>query len=199
MPILMNIKYNIYYIYFILKDKERGKYLLKTKTWSNLLISTFNFIEKFFSIYLTGTVILLMMLFITYEVLSRKFFNISTPAVVDLVSLSMLIITFCSLSGIQRDGEHIRIDILVAKLRGNMLFLGRLFEYIITFATCLFLTYSAYKVLNYTIQFNVVSEGARIQKMFFVIFITISLTLLCIRIVLQIVKMIFANSKKNIS
>jgi len=168
------------------RQRKEKNYLLKLKKWLNLLKNVFNFIEKLFSLYLVGFVILSMMIFVTYEVLTRKFFSISTPAIVDLVSLAMLIIVFCSLSGIQRREEHLRIDFLVAKLKGTKLFLSRLFEQIISLASCLFFTYASFRVLMYTIKFNSLSEGALIPKWYFFIFVPISLILLCIRIVFQI-------------
>ena len=135
------------------------------------------------------------MLLIAYEVLTRKFFNISTPALVDIVSLSMLIVTFCSLSGIQREGQHIRIDILVDKLKGKARYFFQLFESIIVLVTCLFLTNAAFRVFIYILNFNAVSEGARIPKWYFVVFVPISLTILCIRIILQIIKKLSYDTK----
>ena len=171
--------------------------MLKLKAYLDLLKNIFRFIENFFSFYITGFVILSMMLLIAFEILGRKFFSISFPEIVDIVSLGMLIIVFCSLPGIQRDNEHLRVDFLVGKFKGTILFLSKLFEQVVTLATCLFFTHASFEVLKYTIKFNVLSEVARIQKWFFVIFIPISLTLMCIRIISQIVNHFFLISKAN--
>ena len=169
--------------------------MLKLKKWSNLLDSILLFFENFFGLYLTGFVILLMMIFVAFDVLSRKLFNISSRAIVDLVSLGMLIVVFCSLSIIQRDREHLSIDFLFAKLKGKILFVDQLIVCITNFATSLFYAYVSFEVLKYTIKFNVLSEGVRIQKWIFVIFIFISLSLLCIRTVYQIGNLFFPTLK----
>jgi TRAP-type C4-dicarboxylate transport system permease small subunit len=159
----------------------------------NLLVRLFTMFENILGKYLSATVIFLMMAMIITEIFSRKLFNTSFSEVVDLVSLFMLLIVFCSLSSIQRDNAHIKIDILEEKLSGIKSKIVNIFSFIVSFAVSMMFTYSAFQMLHYTIKFNVLSEGARLPVWMFVLFIPISLLTLSIRLLSQLLQLLFGK------
>lgn len=80
---------------------------------------------------LSGVTVLLLILLAVVSVFGRNFFNQPLPGYVDWIEQAMPLIAFMGISYLQRDGGHIRMDILVGRLRGRALYL---FEAITTLA-----------------------------------------------------------------
>jgi C4-dicarboxylate transporter DctQ subunit len=72
------------------------------------------------------TIFALVVLAVTH-VLSRKFLNAPLPGFVDWTTQFMAIFAFLGISFTQRVGGHIRMDMLVSRLRGRVLWL---FEFV---------------------------------------------------------------------
>ncbi|MEM9395464.1 MAG: TRAP transporter small permease [Pseudomonadota bacterium] len=68
-----------------------------------------------------GTVIFALVLLAVYNVLGRKLFNAPVPGYVDWTEQFMATFAFLGLAYCQREGGHIRMDILVGQFRGRML------------------------------------------------------------------------------
>jgi TRAP-type C4-dicarboxylate transport system permease small subunit len=87
-------------------------------------------IERVFAL-VGGIAIFSLMLLAVVSVGGRNFFNQPLPGYVDWIEQAMPLIAFVGVSYCQRLGGHIRMDILVGRLRGRALWLS---EFVSTFA-----------------------------------------------------------------
>lgn len=146
----------------------------------------FNFIEDLISIRLNALIILFMMLLIVTEIFSRKAFNVSIPAVVDIVILCMLVLVFASLSGIQREEAHLKIDIITEKLKGKTAGVTlELINRLLTLAVSFVLFYIALIAAIKAYQHNTMTMAALLLTWPAVAFIPIGFFLICIRLIIQ--------------
>jgi len=158
----------------------------------------FIFIENIVGLSLTTFVIFFMMLIVAFDILSRKILGIFFPTTVDVVSLVMLIVAFCSLVEVQRKEEHLKVDFLTLKFEGTKIGASiKLVENIIIFFTNLILFYCATEVFKYVVKFNVQTMGARIPKWIVVIFMPIAFSLLTIRGLIQIKTYLLQNKAQT--
>ena len=79
----------------------------------------------------SGLAVFSLMILAVVSVGGRNMFNAPLPGYVDWIEQVMPLIAFMGVSYTQRDGGHIRMDILVGKLRGRALWLA---EFITTLA-----------------------------------------------------------------
>ena len=96
--------------------------------------------EKFLN-FLAALVILGIMLIGTFQVFGRKFLSMPVPGYVDWIEMVMTIFAFLSLSYTQRLGGHIRMEIILGRFKGRLLFL---FEIIGTIAAIIIVSILAY-------------------------------------------------------
>lgn len=80
---------------------------------------------------LAGIAVFGLMLMAVVSVGGRNFFNQPIPGYVDWIEQAMPLIAFMGLSCVQRDGGHIRMDLLVGRLRGRTLWAA---EFVTTLA-----------------------------------------------------------------
>ena len=85
---------------------------------------------------LSGLAVFSLMILAVVSVGGRNFFNAPLPGYVDWIEQAMPLIAFMGVAYTQRDGGHIRMDILVGSLRGRALWLA---EFITTFAIFVFI------------------------------------------------------------
>ncbi|VAW11102.1 TRAP-type C4-dicarboxylate transport system, small permease component [hydrothermal vent metagenome] len=78
-----------------------------------------------------GLAVFSLMLLAVVNVTGRNIFNRPLPGYVDWIEQAMPLLAFIGVSYCQRLGGHIRMDILVGRLRGRLLWLA---EFISTFA-----------------------------------------------------------------
>ncbi len=87
---------------------------------------------------LSGVVIFLLVILAVVNVLGRKFFGAPVPGYVDWTQQFMATFAFLGLAFCQREGGHIRMDIVVGRLRGRVLwfaeFLSVVFMLLLTTA-----------------------------------------------------------------
>ena len=81
-----------------------------------------------------GLAVFALMLMAVVSVGGRNFFNRPLPGYVDWIEQAMPLIAFVGVAYCQRQGGHIRMDILVGQLRGRSLWIA---EFISTFAILL--------------------------------------------------------------
>jgi len=82
----------------------------------------------------SGIAVFSLMLLAVVSVGGRNFFNQPLPGYVDWIEQVMPLIAFMGVAFTQRDGGHIRMDMLVGKLRGRALYVV---EFITTLAILL--------------------------------------------------------------
>ena len=75
---------------------------------------------------LSGLAVFALMLLAVISVAGRNFLNQPLPGYVDWIEQAMPLIAFMGISWVQREGGHIRMDLLVSKLRGRALWLVEL-------------------------------------------------------------------------
>lgn len=85
-------------------------------------------LERFMAL-LAGLSVFGLMVLAVVSVTGRNGFNQPLPGYVDWIQQLMPLIAFMGISYVQRDGGHIRMDILVSRLSGRALWL---FEFITT-------------------------------------------------------------------
>lgn len=80
---------------------------------------------------ISGIAVFGLMLLAVFSVAGRNMFDRPLPGYVDWIEQAMPLIAFMGVAYVQRDGGHIRMDILVGALKGRALYLA---EFITTFA-----------------------------------------------------------------
>ncbi len=135
---------------------------------------------------LGGIVILLLVLLATANILGRWIFSMPINGYVDWVEQAMAFFAFLGISYTQRDGGHIRMDILVSHLRGRVLWSVELFSTIITLIITLVLIYGswlhfyrAWSIGDSSLDINLPTWPAKLV-------VPVSLTILALRLLLQI-------------
>ncbi|UXX82170.1 TRAP transporter small permease subunit [Roseovarius pelagicus] len=79
----------------------------------------------------SGLAVFSLMILAVVSVSGRNFFNNPLPGYVDWIEQAMPLIAFMGVSYAQRDGGHIRMDIVVGALKGRFLWAA---EFLTTFA-----------------------------------------------------------------
>lgn len=79
-------------------------------------------IERFMA-FLSGLAAFSLMFLAAWSVTGREFFERPLPGYVDLIESLMPLIAIMGVSYVQREGGHIRMDILIGALRGRILWL----------------------------------------------------------------------------
>jgi len=99
-------------------------------------------IERFCA-YLSGFAVFSLMFLAVYFVASRKL-GFPTKGYVDIIEVMMPLIAIMGVSYVQRDGTHIRMDMLVGVLRGRVLWLFELISVLLILILAIGLAYGAY-------------------------------------------------------
>ncbi|CUH40828.1 TRAP-type mannitol/chloroaromatic compound transport system, small permease component [Jannaschia seosinensis] len=71
----------------------------------------------------SGITIFALVLLAIANVLMRKFLNLPVPGYIDWTEQFMAVFAFLGLAYVQREGGHIRMDLLVGNLKGRVLWL----------------------------------------------------------------------------
>ncbi len=94
---------------------------------------------------LSGLAIFSLMFLAVYSVTGRKFFASPLVGYVDYIEAAMPIIAIMGVSFVQRDGTHIRMDILVSALKGRVLWLFELLSVLFILLLISALTWGAWE------------------------------------------------------
>ena len=100
-------------------------------------------IERFCAL-LSGFAIFSLMFLAAYSVTGRKFFSSPMMGYVDYIEAAMPVIAIMGVSYIQRDGSHIRMDMLVGALKGRTLWHFELISVLLILILLIALTYGAW-------------------------------------------------------
>lgn len=93
----------------------------------------------------SGLAIFSLMFLAAISVTGRKFFGMPLPGYVDLIEVAMPIIAIMGISYVQRDGTHIRMDMVVSALKGRALWLFELLSVLMILVLMTMLTWGAYE------------------------------------------------------
>ena len=94
---------------------------------------------------ISGVAIFSLMFLAAYSVTGRKFFSSPLLGYVDYIEAAMPIIAIMGISYVQRDGTHVRMDMLVSSLKGRLLWLFELFSIILILLLTVALTWGAWE------------------------------------------------------
>ena len=100
-------------------------------------------LERFCAL-LSGLAIFSLMFLAVYSVTGRKFFGSPMAGYVDYIEAMMPIIAIMGVSYVQRDGTHVRMDMLVGALRGRVLWLFELISVLLILVLIVALTWGAW-------------------------------------------------------
>lgn len=101
-------------------------------------------LERFCAL-LSGLAIFSLMFLAVYSVTGRKFFASPMMGYVDYIEAAMPVIAIMGVSYVQRDGTHIRMDMLVSKLNGRVLWFFELVSVLLILFLILALTWGAWE------------------------------------------------------
>ena len=93
----------------------------------------------------SGVAIFSLMFLAAYSVTGRKFFSSPLLGYVDYIEAAMPIIAIMGISYVQRDGTHVRMDMLVSSLKGRLLWLFELFSILLILLLMVALTWGAWE------------------------------------------------------
>ncbi|NVO54949.1 TRAP transporter small permease [Rhodobacteraceae bacterium B1Z28] len=87
-------------------------------------------VERFLAL-ISGLAVFGLMVLAVVSVGGRNAFNAPLPGYVDWIEQAMPLIAFLGISYVQRDGGHIRMDIVISRLQGRALWLFELISVIL--------------------------------------------------------------------
>ncbi|AEI94140.1 MULTISPECIES: TRAP transporter small permease subunit [Roseobacter] len=100
-------------------------------------------LERFCAL-LSGLAIFSLMFLAVYSVTGRKFFSSPMAGYVDYIEAMMPIIAIMGVSYVQRDGTHVRMDMLVGALKGRVLWLFELISVLLILVLIVALAWGAW-------------------------------------------------------
>lgn len=160
----------------------------KIKTDQSLLSKVDQFffkIEGYMSL-MGGVVIFLIVMISTVNILGRWFFTMPVNGYIDWIEQFMAFFAFLGIAYTQREGGHIRMDMLVSKLRGRFLYVTELFTSLIILFLTLVLIYGsslhflrAYNLGDTSLDIDLPTWPAKLV-------VPVALTFLALRLIIQI-------------
>lgn len=100
-------------------------------------------LEKFLN-YVAAFVILGVMLVGTFQVFGRKLLDIPVPGYVDIIEMVMTIFAFLSIAYTQRLGGHVRMELILGRFKGRVLYFFEVFGTLCAIIVVAILAYYAY-------------------------------------------------------
>ena len=110
-------------------------------------------VERFFGL-LAGLGVFVLMLLAVRSVSGRLIFNAPLSGYVDWILQLMPLIAILAVSFAQRDGTHIRMDLLVEHLRGRALWFFELFNIALILILVLFLLWGSWAHFDRSFDFS---------------------------------------------
>jgi len=137
--------------------------------------------------FMGGIVIMLLILLATANVLGRWIFSLPVSGYIDWVEQAMAFFAFLGLAYTQRQGGHIRMDVLIGRLRGRGIWFAELVSVVLMFLITLILIYGsflhflrAYQIGDSSLDINLPTWPAKLV-------VPVAFTVLALRLALQIV------------
>lgn len=151
---------------------------------------------------LAGIIVLLIVLFSVINIIGRGFFNQPFNAYFDLMGQSVPLIAFLGISYCQREGGHIRMDLLLIRLRGRMLWLFEFISSLFSIFIITTLAYGAYLHTSRSYMLGDSTEDINLTIWPFKAVIAVMFGVLLLRLVLQswaYLRIIIVNDNRPIA
>ena len=110
-------------------------------------------LERVFAL-ISGFAAFSLMFMAVWSVGGRTLFNRPLPGYVDWVEAAMPLIAFMGIAYAQRDGTHIRMDILIGQLKGRALWLAELISVILIFFLMVALVWGTWSHFERSFDWN---------------------------------------------
>jgi len=112
-------------------------------------------------VFIGGLVILGLIFLATTNALGRWLFNLPINGYVDIIEQAMVFFAILGVSYAQRLGAHVRMDILIGKLRGKTLWIAEFISILFMFLITLALTWGSF--LHFLRAFNIGDSSLDIE------------------------------------
>ena len=132
-----------------------------------------------------GIIVLLIVLFSVINIIGRGFFNKPFNAYFDLMGQSVPLIAFLGISYCQRVGGHIRMDLLLIRLKGRTLWLFEFISSLFSIFIIATLTYGAYLHTSRSFILGDSTEDINLTIWPFKAVIAVMFAVLVLRLIIQ--------------
>ena len=133
-----------------------------------------------------GLVILLLVFLAVTNVLGRWIFSLPVNGYIDWVEQAMAFMAFLGIAYTQREGGHIRMDIVVGMLHGRYLWFVELLSATIMLMLTLILTYGSYLHFDRALNIGDTSLDIDLPTWPAKLVVPVAFTVLSLRLILQI-------------
>ncbi|QGX99819.1 TRAP transporter small permease [Roseovarius faecimaris] len=117
--------------------------VLSDESWLSRLDRSLVTLERFLGL-LSGLAVFSLMFLAAYSVAGRKFFGSPMPGYVDWIEVLLPLMAVMGIAYVQRDGGHIRMDILIGRLQGRALWAAELLSVLLIFGLILMLLWGSW-------------------------------------------------------
>lgn len=173
---------------------------------SKLDLSLFK-LEKFLAL-ISGLAVFSLMVLAVVSVGGRNLFNQPLPGYVDWIEQAMPLIAFMGISYVQREGGHIRMDLVIGQLRGRALWFFEMISALLILILMLCLVYGSWAHFQRSFDFaaplwsrdSSIDIGIPLWPA--KLLAPVAFSVLCLRLVLQIIgygRAAFFNSKAPVA
>ncbi len=142
-------------------------------------------VEDAVTLFAAGTIFILMF-FVVVEVLGRKLFNHPIPGAIDWVEVYMAIFAFLPAAYAQRLGVHVRMELVISKMRGRFLWASECFAVIIGVIYCLIIIDKSWEHFLRAYIDGDSTIDVQLQTWPGKLVVPFALVLLCIRLSIQV-------------
>lgn len=133
-----------------------------------------------------GLVILAVMLMSVANILGRKLFNWPIPGFIDWMISAVPVMAFLGLAFCQRLGGHIRMDILISRLKGRPLWIAEFASVVVMMAITAVLIYGSWDHAIRALTIGDSTGDIRLPTWPVKIVVPLALSLMLLRLVLQL-------------
>ncbi|MEP4770037.1 MAG: TRAP transporter small permease, partial [Roseibium sp.] len=110
-------------------------------------------LERFLAL-ISGLAVFSLMVLAVVSVSGRNAINTPLPGYVDWIEQAMPLIAFLGISYVQRDGGHIRMDIVISRLHGRALWLFELISVLLILVLMLALVWGSWSHFDRSFDFG---------------------------------------------
>jgi TRAP-type C4-dicarboxylate transport system permease small subunit len=148
-------------------------------------------LERFMAL-ISGLAVFSLMVLAVVSVGGRNLFNAPLPGYVDWIEQAMPLIAFMGIAYVQRDGGHIRMDILIGQLRGRVLWLAELVSVLLILVLMMALVWGSWAHFDRSFDFGAPmwsrdsSIDIAIPLWPSKLIVPVSFSVLCLRLMLQV-------------
>ncbi len=130
--------------------------------------------------------IFMLMIFVVCEVVGRYVFNRPIPGAIDWIEVYMAVFAFLPAAYAQRLGVHVRMELVVARMRGRLLWATECFAVCIGVVYCLIIIDKSWEHFLRSVIEGDSTIDVQLQTWPGKLVVPIALTLLCIRLIIQV-------------